>query len=396
MTTIVEASGEGPVVVKRGGHGEAPRLRLEGERLRRASHPGVVQLLSSGPVDDGWELRTAHAGRPLSALCRPSLQHAAALVAAASSTLADLHQLGIVHGRLDASHVLVGDQGRPVLCGFGDGSALAQAEDDVAGLGALLGELIDGDTEAEPIPDRRWRRPRGWSGWDRRCLLLLVDQACAEPTTRRPTARRLAAAITDAVPDLAPPVPPAVSEKSGAPSASAGVEPDAIARLRRSTRATAKSEGRRAPALWLGAVGIALLAAGVLRWRSQAPTDAGSRQRPAPATASPDDRQASETLEDSVLEVDGRRYRVGRAGDEVLVGDWDCDGTATPALLRPATGEVFVFPRWVERAELAVEPVLQVVGAEGLVSQVTPGGCPSLAAETAAGDLVPVTEEGSL
>ena len=51
----------------------------------------------------------------------------------------------MVHGRLDASHILVGDHGRPVLCGFGDGCVDARPEDDVAALGVLLGDLLGGD-----------------------------------------------------------------------------------------------------------------------------------------------------------------------------------------------------------------------------------------------------------
>ena len=68
MATTVEASATGAVVVKRATEADADRLRAEGERLRRASHPGVVQVVASEPVQDGWELRTVHAGRPLSTM----------------------------------------------------------------------------------------------------------------------------------------------------------------------------------------------------------------------------------------------------------------------------------------------------------------------------------------
>ena len=42
----------------------------------------------------------------------------------------------------------------------------------------------------------------------------------------------------------------------------------------------------------------------------------------------------------------GQRWAVGDAGDLVAVGDWDCDGTSTPAVLRPSEGTVFVFDEW--------------------------------------------------
>ena len=43
---------------------------------------------------------------------------------------------------------------------------------------------------------------------------------------------------------------------------------------------------------------------------------------------------------------DGRRYAIGTEGDLVVIGDWDCDGVATPAIARPGTGQVAMFDRW--------------------------------------------------
>ena len=40
-----------------------------------------------------------------------------------------------------------------------------------------------------------------------------------------------------------------------------------------------------------------------------------------------------------------RAFRVGEPGDRVVLGDWDCDGTASPALYRPDTGEVLFASR---------------------------------------------------
>lgn len=49
-------------------------------------------------------------------------------------------------------------------------------------------------------------------------------------------------------------------------------------------------------------------------------------------------------------------YAVGVANDWLGVGDWDCDGTLTPALYRPATGEVFLFDGWAGADALQSEP----------------------------------------
>ena len=75
---------------------------------------------------------------------------------------------------------------------------------DVAGLGRLLRELLGSERVDEPMVERRWGRSRRSHGSHRRGLLLLADQACAEPPTRRPTAERLAAAIAAAVPEVGP------------------------------------------------------------------------------------------------------------------------------------------------------------------------------------------------
>lgn len=40
------------------------------------------------------------------------------------------------------------------------------------------------------------------------------------------------------------------------------------------------------------------------------------------------------------------RYAIGRPGDTLLFGDWDCDRLVTPALHRPAIGQIVVFDEW--------------------------------------------------
>ncbi len=46
--------------------------------------------------------------------------------------------------------------------------------------------------------------------------------------------------------------------------------------------------------------------------------------------------------------VDGTTvtFILGEPGDEVVLGDWDADGLRTPALYRPAAGEVWTFDAW--------------------------------------------------
>jgi hypothetical protein len=83
-------------------------------------------------------------------------------------------------------------------------------------------------------------------------------------------------------------------------------------------------------------------------------------------------------------------WLAGRPGDIAVVGDWDCDGRATVASLRAATGEVFVFDRW-ERS-LTVDATTRVEGAIALRPVDPDGdGCAALVAERADGE--PVTVE---
>lgn len=371
LLTGVELGDGGALVVKRAaGPERAEALQREGDRLRRAAHPGVVPVVHSRRTADGWELVLAHAGRPLSTSVPRPPREAAAIAASVASTVADLHDLGIVHGRLDASHVLLGAQGRTVLCGLGDGTGAATRPDDVAAIGRLLTALLGVGADPEPMPDRRWRAWRARPAWERKALLAVADLALADPPERRPTARRLASALVDAVPMA-----------EGAPDRSMPEEPDPIDRLRPAHAAVPEP----APRGLTTALAVASLVAGTmivvgvagLRDRSPEPAAAAAIT----ATAAP--------VEGSVLTVDGRRYRVGEPGDHLLVDDWWCDGGPTPALLRPSTEEVFVFQGWAESGPLSVRPVATVDGATALVSQ-EGNGCPTLAAVVDGQSLVPI------
>ncbi len=419
-------AGATPVVVRRGVGPAARRLRLEGERLARAAHPGVVQVVSSTGDDDAWELVTSHGGRPLPVASPLAPEAFAGVVAAVASTLADLHELGVVHGRLRSDHILLGPLGRPVLCGFGPGPApqdrapAATPADDVAALGSIIVELLGGDAEPEPMPERRWQRRRSWSGWVRRSLLTLADQACAEPPTRRPSARRFAAAISEAVPGagIAADAPPPVD-----PERPVAAPPDPLEALRasveRGERRDLRPQARRmlartgAGAVVIGLALAALGSAGITgdpaatrpptprpptTGPPAAPVETTSQPPSSPPCAVPVDPSDGAlgcaepiTVVGTFVTVGSHRFEVGQPGDEVVVGDWDCDGTVTPALLRASTGDVFVFPGWADDEALTVRPAASVPGARALVTRPA-AGCHGLAARMPSGELVVITE----
>jgi hypothetical protein len=79
------------------------------------------------------------------------------------------------------------------------------------------------------------------------------------------------------------------------------------------------------------------------------------------------------------MTVDGIAYDLGRSGDLTAVADWDCDGRATPALLRPSTGEVFVFDAWARLdQQVTVSPLATVAGATGIRAGGGDPQCPDL------------------
>src|SRR5690606_23198934 len=109
----VGLDGDEPVVAQAGrGPAAAARPRRERRRLLAARHAVVVALVGTASDGDGGdgdggddetvELRTLYAGEPV-ASWTGTAGAVAGLVAAVATTLNDLHEVGIVHGRLDRS-----------------------------------------------------------------------------------------------------------------------------------------------------------------------------------------------------------------------------------------------------------------------------------------------------
>ncbi len=204
----IQTDDTGPIVAKIAlDPRSAAALEVEAARLERARHPGVVELIDRTEPPDA-QLRYRWAGDATLDTEPIEVDEGLAIVASVAATLADLHRLGIVHGRIDASHVLLDADGSARLTGFGPGPdaddhALATPADDVAALGRLLHLVAAGPPDLEPIPDRRWAWRRPGSG-PRRGALNLADHATDPDPAVRPTARTLAAGIAALVPGGVP------------------------------------------------------------------------------------------------------------------------------------------------------------------------------------------------
>jgi hypothetical protein len=434
MQVTVGLDAQGPVAVKSAtGAGDIARLRLEAERLERAAHPGLVLVVTPAPRDSvdelragghaDIELRTRFAGDPVSHWTG-SIAGVAGLGAAVATTLADLHDIGVVHGRLDSTHILVGDDGRPRLCGLSHPGGAAP-HDDVAALGRVLSELLE-RSPAERRRSRPWTR--GSSAVHRRALEQVIAQALDPVPSRRPNARLLASSILSAVPGAELPV------ASGAPSLRAqaayvppdeelldlvftheltdderwaqafGTDPPEPADGDEPETSPARDQpGSRARVVaGSGALAVIAIAAGAVvgGWGPRGPVarpDTAQATMPAgPAECQAVDAPATDVDGDGcpdALAVDGgtiaagpARWTLGEPGDLVAVGDWECDGQAAPALLRPATGDVFVFPGWAtEREPLTVAARDRLPGAVGIQAEPAAGGCDELVVDLGSG-----------
>ena len=96
----------------------------------------------------------------------------------------------------------------------------------------------------------------------------------------------------------------------------------------------------------------------------------------------------------AVLEHGGYRYGVGAPGDFVQTGDWDCDGQATPAIVRPSTGHVVLFDAWPAPDQSISMPVRWQVEAPTGAEAVSHGSCDLLRVYTTAGSKLFDPSEG--
>lgn len=386
------------MVVETSGPDDAERLKTIGLRLQRAAHPGVVAVVDSGPTPDGgWRLRTAHGGGPISTITNLSASRLAAIGAGVAATLADLHALGVVHGRVNEHRILLGEHGRPVLSSFGPEPVGLGPEDDVSALGLALRVMLGGD------PSIAGSRNRGRGNDPRSALAAVIETATDANPARRPSMRRLAASLAELA---APPAHRAKADRTGA-------RPSRPARRRSSGppphRRLASGRG---PLVTVGLL-IVLAAAAVLQVRPAAappedPLGAGtaatSRAEPRPESGGapscvvfsdrPIDRHDRScphriSISDRVVVIDGQRYRVGDPGDQVAVGSFSCAGDATIAVLRPSTGDVFVFSEAGSDAQ-DVPAVTSVSDAVGLRALAISDRCQQLRVVDAHGTITPV------
>ncbi len=289
----------------------ADRLRSEADTLGRLRHPGVVELISFEPGLPAT-LRTVWAGTDTWDRQPPATRDTIPVaLAAIATTLADIHDVGLCHGALTPDHVIVGPGGRPVLCGLGDAAPVdpESQRNDVSGLLGIVEHIqhtADDDcrSDLQMLADHL-REPSA----DLRTFVHLVGETTVEPDVGqarwRPPTRAVAVSV----------------------AAVLTIVTAAIA-LTRPNHPTADPIA-------------AAVSASPLPTRPPSPTVAIVE----PSTPSTT-RAARGDPSEAFIDHDGRRYSLGTTGDITVLGDWDCDGEPTPALLQPSTGQVAVFTSW--------------------------------------------------
>lgn len=154
---------DGMAVVRHEAEPGAPAesIRREAELLALARGPGVVDLVGAGDLPDGgaWLATRYIAGGTLGDVVHGHGEAGAiAALASVASTLADLHERAIVHGRCTADHV-VGGPSEATLCGFsGASAAIADGRVDPSLDTDAFVALVTTTVASDEEPSRRARR----------------------------------------------------------------------------------------------------------------------------------------------------------------------------------------------------------------------------------------------
>lgn len=379
-------------IVKRGWADRGDRMRHEAGVLADAAHPGVVEVESVVDDLDSCEIHLVTVEGPTLAELDPlPLDELLRLLAGIGRTLHDLHLRGIRHGNIRSDHVLVDPRGRTVLCGFGDAGRHGEPDaptvtDDIAAFGRLaLGELGRSETTHVIGADDR-------TAW---ALRSLAEHAATVDPGDEPALDdyldrlgRLASGTAESADEWR--ISPTTARFTAAAAAFVLLAGVAVWLLRGDD--IAAETAADVPAMpQVSTPGTLVNQTSVV---TSALTRPATPTSPTPSLVHPVERAVGcapiapgvvdldgDGCSDEVViaggdvMVNGLRWRVGEPDDVIVLGDWDCSGAATPAMLRSATGDIFFFTRWPGPGEpITVEATARLEGATGIsVDQGPPG-----------------------
>ena len=416
-SVTVSRCGERLIAVKQVGAAHATELEREAELLRRVDHPGVVRFVDLADTAEGGKALHTEFVSSETWATRPLTDPAerAAGIAALAALVADLHDLGLAHLHITPSHVLHGEDDRPVLCGLtrADESTPENRYADLVALAALccdesiakgplagrLSSLADASRAgrlnarelARKLDQLLVKRAPGPQSGQHRGIRPL-DRLRHVPRGARYFAAVALLAVAGAltVAGWRAREPASVEASSPAPVAGSPGEVEAISPAADGSAGTAGasvSPARDAP------TPDPVPPQSTADPRDAAPSPGAGNQQLDPHAS---DRDLSEPAApsasqlhpvDAATEVEhgGRRYAIGVQGDLVATGDWDCDGIPTPAIVRPATGDVVLFEEWPGPDESLSMPVRWTVEAPTGVEVLHDNSCDLLRVLTASG-----------
>lgn len=365
----------------------------------------------------------------------------AAGFAAAAQALADIHTAGVAHRSVSVHHLVRRRDGRLVLTGLADATeaSVGATEADTAALGRALAEVC-GRLQSPRRFTATGRATRRLAALARSVADGSPTELRCAGTVAAALARQASAPFPSA--DGAPGVPPALRSAASPATATPGPRrppptdtagsarsaggPDRIRaglpvptrrwrdrppRPRPDGRAHGRSLGKMmATIAGVAVVGVAATGAWSPdaqgpSWRSpghvaQSDPSPGPTDITADATPRPDDPFSHAVASDHAstcgrrahvddachaievgpgwVEVAGRHLVVGRAADQLLVGDWDCDGDVTLAVVTAADGAVHVFDRWDLDGPVIAEVAAVLTEASHAEVISTGGGCDDL------------------
>jgi hypothetical protein len=339
-------NGDGTVAVKIPVTGT---LAHEAETLRRFAHPGVVVLLE-GPLSNGAIITELCTDGTLAAALAADGVQPGAVVASWLIPIVDavshMHDDGWIHGDINPTNIGLRADGSAVLLDFAT-ARIADATPLTQGTTRYLGEIRTAVTTV-----------------DVRALATTVLDAAANGPVRSAASdivRRVDAGAVVDIADLAHILSDATDSTAGdrpAPGTRAlppGGTQDFGPRPGGRPQPIVTTASLRPLMIVAIMLGVALV--GFSGERSTAPPEAD--RNPPQMIAAADTLTANQIgWRNGLLERTARtrdtHWSVGQSDDQAAVGDWDCDGSQTLGVYRPATGEWFAFDSWAENSQSTV------------------------------------------
>ncbi len=401
------------------GAADLARMRREATVLTELDHPHVVRVLEVLHDGDGVAIAMQYApGGSLADVLaergRLTPGQVVAVAAPVAEALASAHRRGVLHGDVKPANILFTSDGEPLLGDFGVARTLGLVtSDQITGTAEYMApELLDGaqpDPRADvyslavvcyqaltgrppytgPVPLAVARAADAGVHEDLEevagvpePLARVVEQAMdRDPAQRFAAADEMARALRASVPagDVRVPGPASMGRGIAPADSGAGLTTTFGPRP---PRPEPDASGRRR---WLPAalVVTGLVAAGgiaLIRGPFASDDDAADCVEDGPPAQSATAQVVRGDVDGDGCAVAGvyqlqplpsgttgmvltiplggtdKQIGLGEAGDQVVLGDWNCDGVDTPALYRRAAGEVQYFDVWPSVEQRSYQP----------------------------------------